>query len=99
MFGLYFSLTKYALSLSLFLVVHSFVCRELAERKSQFAQEISAALMQVEDYKKASEEAASRADEAEQYQKMVQVNSTDYLNAFKIPAYFSFDITKSRSRS
>lgn len=47
--------------------------RELADRKSQFAQEISSALMQVEDFKRLSEDASKRAEEAEQFQKMVQV--------------------------
>lgn len=46
--------------------------RELADRKAQFTQEISSALMQVEDYKKLSEDASKRAEEAEQFQKLVQ---------------------------
>ena len=46
--------------------------KELAERKAQFAQEISSALMQVEDTKKFADESLKRAEEAEQFQKMVQ---------------------------
>jgi hypothetical protein len=48
------------------------VCRELAERKSQFAQELSATQMEVVDYRKASETASKRAEEAEAFQRMVQ---------------------------
>jgi hypothetical protein len=80
---------------SLFFLVY----RELAERKSQFAQEISAALMQVEDYKKASEEAASRADEAEQYQKMVQVNFIYYLNVINVQLISLLKLPVGASRS
>ena len=47
--------------------------RELADRKAQFAQEISNALMQAEDFKKLADDASKRAEEAEQYQKLVQV--------------------------
>lgn len=48
--------------------------RELADRKAQFAQEISNALMQAEDFKKLADDASKRAEEAEQYQKLVQVS-------------------------
>lgn len=46
--------------------------RELAERKAQFAQEISAANMKIEDLQRICEEMTRRAEEAETYQKMVQ---------------------------
>lgn len=46
--------------------------RELAERKAQFAQEISNANMQMDNMKKSAEEYLARAEEAENYQRMVQ---------------------------
>lgn len=46
--------------------------RELAERKAQFAQEISAANMKIEDLQRVCEEMTRRAEEAEAYQKLVQ---------------------------
>lgn len=49
--------------------------RELAERKAQFAQEISAANMEAENLRRAAEEALKRAEEAEEYQRSVQVRS------------------------
>lgn len=48
------------------------LCRELTDRKAQFAQEISSANIQIEDFKAASESALKRAEEAEAYQKAVQ---------------------------
>jgi antirestriction protein len=44
----------------------------LAELKAQYAQEISAASMQIADYQKTVEETMRRAAEAEAYQKTVQ---------------------------
>lgn len=46
--------------------------KELTDRKAQFAQEISSANIQIEDFKAASESALKRAEEAEAYQKAVQ---------------------------
>jgi hypothetical protein len=48
--------------------------RELAERKAQFAQDISAATMEADNCRRAAEEALRRADEAEEYQRSVQVS-------------------------
>eukprot|EP01032_Pedospumella_encystans_P022868 gene22868-25901_t len=46
--------------------------RELAEMKAQYAQEISAAHMQITDFQKTVEETLRRAEEAEAFQKTVQ---------------------------
>ena len=40
--------------------------------KAQYAQEISAATLQIQDFQKTVEETLRRADEAEAYQKTVQ---------------------------
>lgn len=47
-------------------------CRELADRKSQFAQELSSKQMEVEDCRKAAEAASKRADESEEFVRAVQ---------------------------
>ncbi len=46
---------------------------DLTDKKAQFAQEISSATIQIDDYKKASEAAMKRADEAEYFAKIIQV--------------------------
>eukprot|EP00981_Chlorochromonas_danica_P005683 scaffold1172_cov180-Ochromonas_danica.AAC.10 len=46
--------------------------KELADRRAQFAQEISAKQMEVDDFKRVAEGATKRAEEAEEYQRLVQ---------------------------
>jgi hypothetical protein len=56
----------------------------LAERKAQFAQELSASSMEAENNRKAADEAVLRAEAAEEYQRAAQVKSMFFEIAFRL---------------